>query len=339
MQFWTSTSPESIQTPDENKSRCVSLSVQEEPLSLPREMAMAASTNLQYHLPSGFGKSQDSVLPLTATAIGFDSFQFPPDKVTTNGSAQWDFKPWSSIPFEAQPMAPHLAAMSKAHDCYATAISTLDSLSCDPTETPLAIDQVLRGNKTAITVVRRLLACTCAADPRLAMLYGSITAKIMSRYQTASMQRPAACTSVVTPSGNGIITPNSASTPSASSSTGGASLVSMPHPHPPAPDPSFTPLPSAIGSFELDADDRTHLGWQLLLSEFHKASGLIDALATTRPAATSTAATERVVMLYATLGAWLRCEWTVSMREIKQSIREIKQVMGWGGWEDKEDKF
>jgi hypothetical protein len=303
VQFLTPISPESIQAADDRERRrrpsflahdkhafmpCqISVDLDPDPsaewTAMRCRSAMAGSGG-----GSVGGTAHDAQLPLTTTPGDLNGFLLPLDGAVTD---------WSSMLFGPPVTTPPASTASDAHDCFALAIATLDSLRCDPTQVPLTLDQVLRGNKASSAVVSGLLACPCAVEPHLAMLYGSIVAKILLRYRLAgSMLRrgPSQLRNSITPPAGASASPSS---PSASQT---------------AP---FGPLPDAIGTFELDADDRARLGRQLLCSELRKAGALIDTFVAAGPDVA-----ERSTMLYATLGGWLRREWTLAMREPKQAM-------------------
>ena len=160
-------------------------------------------------------------------------------------------------------------ACSGSRSCYKLAYSTLESLhhrsylseismlqkdrfstyaSLDSPSSPIrmagpvipTLDHVLRKNKTAVSNIRQLMACSCACDPHLAMLYASLITKILNWYQV----------------GGGIRISMFSANASASThkqSLGSDSCVSG------TPKPSginIALLPTTIGEFDLDEEDQ-----------------------------------------------------------------------------------
>ena len=74
------------------------------------------------------------------------------------------------------------------HSCYPLAYSTLESLPHVryPGHSRDSFDAVLHTVRSARENISRLLRCSCSSDPHLAMLYSSITSKILAWYQTAA---------------------------------------------------------------------------------------------------------------------------------------------------------
>ncbi|KAG9188537.1 hypothetical protein G6011_02460 [Alternaria panax] len=107
----------------------------------------------------------------------------------------------SSIPIPYSPMSqttgtfdamvPYFnSSMENSHCCYISAYSTLDALR-HVRHTHLAFtkgpfDALILTAQSATRDVLQLLNCPCSSDPHLAMLYSSITSKILTWYQTAA---------------------------------------------------------------------------------------------------------------------------------------------------------
>ncbi|KAH6878750.1 hypothetical protein BKA58DRAFT_377922 [Alternaria rosae] len=102
-----------------------------------------------------------------------------------------------SVPYSpmSQPVGSHNNLTSYAevgtdssHSCYPLAYSTLESLphSRHSFHTSDSFDAVLDTVRSARENVSKLLRCSCSSDPHLAMLYSSITSKILAWYQTAA---------------------------------------------------------------------------------------------------------------------------------------------------------
>jgi hypothetical protein len=191
-------------------------------------------------------------------------------------------------------------AMPTNHCCYSLAYATLESLklSQQSAEVELkSLDSVLSVTKTAVANVLQLLSCSCASDPHLAMLYSSITSKILTWYQIAAGIQPS------TPS-------NAPATPALSSPTSNfSSPLSTP-----SSQASFkiSLQPLKIGLFEFDEADQAALARQVVLRELKKCGTLVEALANWR----SDVNAEQAEFLYDVLGAWLKSELYKTLREV-----------------------
>ncbi|OCK75069.1 hypothetical protein K432DRAFT_446932 [Lepidopterella palustris CBS 459.81] len=253
-----------------------------------------------------------SDMPISPASIEFQKFESFVDTDTMNPMDT------SLFPDSTQAHAdnyfsersPSRESTESTHSCYNLAYSTLESLhfrsissssstsgSASPVSSPFpsflelptrpgqTLDSVLRSNKTAIRNVLKLLECPCARDPHLAMLYASITSKILIWYQIAGgVQRM----------------------PSPSQSSD-ASLC-------PGTPSAVTLMPITIGAFSLDEDDQEALRRQLLLNELRKAGQLIDAIASWQ-----SEDCEDVDDVYRAMGAWLKSELFKTIREIKNT--------------------
>ncbi|MCJ1366859.1 hypothetical protein MMC16_005989 [Acarospora aff. strigata] len=204
---------------------------------------------------------------------------------------------------------------SGTHCCYGLAYTTLASLHFGSSASPSSfshfirppappvptLDHVLRNNKTAISNVLQLLACSCARDPHLAMLYASITSKILIWYQVAAGIKTSAFSSKAAAAP----VPSAANGSTASPSEMGSTVALM---------------PITIGAFSLDEEDQESLRRQLLLSALRKAGQLIDTFMT-RHSEAGDDLDGAVGDLYATLGGWLKSELLRTIREMKQGAR------------------
>lgn len=219
-----------------------------------------------------------------------------------------------------------------SHHCQKLAYATLDSLSVRQdggehlTQT---MDKVLNRNKQAVDNMRQLLACPCSRSPHLAMLYASITSKILMWYQLAAgCSKPPATTTATWDSfppldsstghhHNQPTPPLSASSsPAATSVTLAASPVTA---QAQRQHKGFvvTPMQFSAGAFSVDDEAAQEaLRTQLLLSELRKAGNLIDMLcmqgggAGGRSGESAAAAVPggEVTDIYSALGTWLKCE-------------------------------
>ncbi|POS72097.1 hypothetical protein DHEL01_v209508 [Diaporthe helianthi] len=207
------------------------------------------------------------------------------------------------------------------HHCQKLAYATLDSLSVRQEDGPAAehhltqtMDKVLNRNKQAVDNMRQLLACPCSLSPHLAMLYASITSKILMWYQLAAgCAKPAGgATATTTTTATWDSFPPMDSSSSSSGCCGGTPGHHHHHYNQPTPPLSassspaatsvttpaaspvtaqahvqvqqhkgfvVTPMQFSVGAFSVDDEAAQEaLRTQLLLSELRKAGHLIDLL-------------------------------------------------------------
>ncbi|KAH7138697.1 hypothetical protein B0J11DRAFT_421425 [Dendryphion nanum] len=204
-----------------------------------------------------------------------------------------------------------------SHCCHSTAYATLESLQAQNAahnnvnlNTASAsgielksLDSVLSITKMAVQNVLQLLACPCSSDPHLAMLYSSITSKILTWYQIAAGVKPASALVTTSPS-------SSSFSPSFSSS--GSTFSSMSSSMASSGAFGIQAQPLKIGLFEFDEEDQEALRRQVVLRELRKCSSLVEALANWR----SENAAEQAEFLYDVLGAWLKSELYKTVRDV-----------------------
>jgi hypothetical protein len=195
--------------------------------------------------------------------------------------------------------------MPSQHCCYTLAYSTLESLRIinpeNSTNVELkSLDSVLHITKDAVANVLQLLQCPCSSDPHLAMLYSSITSKILTWYQIAAGVKP------TIPS-----TPPSLSGASSPSSSAFSSPLSTPS----SENTTFNIAvqPVKIGLFEFDEDMQQTLRRQVVLRELRKCGTVVDALANWG----NPQKTTQAEYLYDVLGAWLKTELYNTLREVE----------------------
>lgn len=203
------------------------------------------------------------------------------------------------------------AAASDLHNCHKLAYSTLETLSFRHEDLTLAkgepltqtMDQVLNRNKHAVNNMHQLLKCSCSKSPHLAMLYASITSKILMWYQLA-----AGCTKPTTSwdyfsSLSGVTQPTP---PLSASSSPSMNFVQPGSPITQTNQFVVTPMQFSVGAFSVDDESAQEaLRRQLLLSELKKAGILIDLLSIQ---GRDELATGEVNDIYSALGTWLKCE-------------------------------
>jgi hypothetical protein len=197
-------------------------------------------------------------------------------------------------------------SMPSSHCCYTLAYSTLESLRIINPENSAGVelkslDSVLSITKTAVSNVRQLLACSCSSDPHLAMLYSSITSKILTWYQIAAGVKPT----------------SPPATPSLSSgaSSPSSSMFSSPMATPSSETTTFDieVQPIKIGGFQFDEAEQEALRRQVVLRELKKCATLVEALANWG----SGPKTGQAEFLYDVLGAWLKTELFKTLREVE----------------------
>lgn len=211
-----------------------------------------------------------------------------------------------------------MMAAAESHNCQKLAYSTLESLSFRQESLGLAkgepltqtMDKVLSRNKQAVNNMHQLLKCSCSKSPHLAMLYASITSKILMWYQLA-----AGCTKPTT-SWDYFASLGSQPTPPLSAS----SSPSMAFVQPGSPVTQtnqfvVTPMQFSVGAFSIDDESAAEaLRKQLLLSELKKTGNLIDLLSLQGRDEINTG---EVNDIYSALGTWLKCELNRTIASLK----------------------
>lgn len=206
-------------------------------------------------------------------------------------------------------------SMPTSHCCYTLAYSTLESLRVIGPDSPQShsqvelksLDSVLSITKLGVQSVLQLLHCPCSSDPHLAMLYSSITSKILTWYQIAAGVDVTTCSSKsVSPS------LSSSSYASSPASSGLSSPLSTPLAE---SDMTFDiqVQPLRFGLYEFDEAEQERLRRQVVLRELKKCGQLVDALANWRGDGLS----EQAEFLYDVLGAWLKSELYRTVREVE----------------------
>lgn len=223
-----------------------------------------------------------------------------------------------------------------SHHCQKLAYATLDSLSLKQQDGAArgehlvqTMDKVLNRNKQAVDNMRQLLACPCSRSPHLAMLYASITSKILMWYQLAAgCARPTATTTATWDSFPPLGTSHHQPTPPLSASSSPAATSVTPAASPVAAARQahhqggggggggrfvVTPIQVSAGAFSVDDEAAQEaLRTQLLLSELKKAGNLIDLLCMQggggRAGETAAAPVGEGTDIYSALGTWLKSE-------------------------------
>ncbi|KAJ4292585.1 hypothetical protein N0V90_009248 [Kalmusia sp. IMI 367209] len=212
-------------------------------------------------------------------SMPMDSGFLPPSNTVSPHS------PKSSPSYSQNPLRVSIS-MPTQHCCYTLAYSTLESLRIinpqNSTNVELkSLDSVLSITKEAVANVLQLLQCPCSSDPHLAMLYSSITSKILTCGASS-------------PSSSAFSSP--LATPSSENTTFNIAVQ-----------------PITIGLFEFDEDMQQTLRRQVVLRELRKCGTLVEALTNWGNAAK----TQQAEYLYDVLGAWLKTELYKTLREVE----------------------
>lgn len=247
----------------------------------------------------------------------------PVDYYPTGPETTEHLRSVSSIPVPYSPMSqatrmhdampPHLnSSMYNSHCCYTSAYSILDSLRhvrhIHPASTKGSYNAVLLTAQSAIRDVSQLLKCPCSSDPHLAMLYSSITSKILTWYQTAAGVNPASQSS----------TSVSASLPW----SGCQSLCSARPDFPPLSVPrtgegenfNLYMQPSQHQHFDFEDLEQQRYKRRAILHELRGLGQLVQALANWRG---KSPACEQAECLYDVLGGWLKSEIYKTVKSIE----------------------
>lgn len=256
-----------------------------------------------------------------------------------------------------------------ANDCPQEAYEILGSLSflsltkasCVPNEgtgseggsgsqmsADVPLDYVLRLNREAserLGRLLRLLNCSCARSPHLALLYASIISRVLTRYQdAANCMDSASCSPIATaldtvshhPPTSG---PSSYSSKS-SGSRGGPCVWSSAAPSSYTSSASGTsplsqsaglavaPTKMAIGTFNVDdLHVQTALKIQLLLGEMRRAGRLIELFITSHNTGgeclTDKSTHGGIESLYINLDSWLKGEHSTISNMMRLKLREL----------------
>lgn len=250
-------------------------------------------------------------------------------------------------------------ANSRGHDCTREAHDLLSSLSfVDLSKTaasPLTLtsaagtaeyvplDHVLRINREASERLSRLLTCSCARSPHLALLYASIFSRVLIWYQQA-----AGCVQSASwiPTGAGpdmVTAPQSGSASSRAASASGSGTSPSPWSSTAVtPDTASTPTITqatglsvmhtqmAMGSFNIDDQCvQAALNLQLVLSEMKRGSAVIDLFSSRSSQCSGSLASPNapafggVDSLYKSLSSWLKGEHTRIIGIMRSRLREL----------------
>lgn len=267
--------------------------------------------------PRGTVDPLDLTFP-TSDYSNFAEWVHPDELMHTPGNSEIDSAPSFSASSRASSLESFhgfpdttMMAAADSHNCHKLAYSTLESLSFRQESLTLAkgepltqtMDQVLNRNKHAVNNMHQLLKCSCSKSPHLAMLYASITSKILMWYQLA-----AGCTKPTTSWDyfSSLVSVTQPTPPLSASSSPSMNFVQPGSPVTQANQFVVTPMQFSVGAFSVDDESAQEaLRRQLLLSELKKAGNLIDLLSIQ---GRDELATGEVNDIYSALGTWLKCE-------------------------------
>lgn len=203
-----------------------------------------------------------------------------------------------------------------SHSCHKLAYATLEGLSfrndslANGEHLTQTMDKVLNRNKQAVNSMHQLLQCPCSKSPHLAMLYASITSKILMWYQLA-----AGCTKPTTSWDYFSSLGNQPTPPLSASSSPSMTFVTPTSPVAAQNNFVVTPMQFSVGAFSVDDESAQEaLRKQLLLSELKKAGNLIDLLSIQ---GRDELASGEVNDIYSALGTWLKCELNRTIASLK----------------------
>lgn len=188
------------------------------------------------------------------------------------------------------------------------------------------LDHILRLNRESIERLGRLLACSCARCPHLALLYASIISRVMIWYQQAAGCTQRASWSPDTVTADTALCHASPFGPIAGSLSPWASTTGD------ASSPSLTgataldvaPTRMAMGSFVIDDQEvQTALRIQLLLGEIRRTGNLIDLFTSRSSSGVDEFTFSGVDSLYKILSSWLRREHSRVTDIIRSRLKEI----------------
>jgi hypothetical protein len=192
------------------------------------------------------------------------------------------------------------------------------------------LDYVLNLNRECSGRLGKLLTCTCAGCPHLALLHASIISQVLKWYHqessatTLSPSHPSSLMSAalnenVAHAGSSLpgiasASPWSATTVTSTATIGGANT----------PKSSTGSTPMAMGCFIID-DERVQvtLRIQLLLAELTRIGSLIKIFSTRSSKISDVSASGTVDPLYKSLGSWLAKEHSSIEDLLRSKLREI----------------
>lgn len=202
-------------------------------------------------------------------------------------------------------------SMPTSHCCYTLAYSTLESLriiGADathpyPSKECKSLDNVLSITRLAVQSVLTLLNCPCSSDPHLAMLYSSITSKLLAWYQIAAGVNVTASARAPPSLSSGSLSPASSDFSSCLSTPASETDMAF----------NIALQPLQFGVYQFDAAEQQRLRRQVVLRELKNCGQLVEALANWR----GDGASEQGEFLYDVLGAWLKSELFKTVQEIE----------------------
>lgn len=297
------------------------------------EMTLPALT------PLDFGDDLLSINPETGPISTLGSPQFEPYSTPMAHTEASRTQVNESIYFDNEYMPP---AGSKGHDCYREAYDILGRLSFlslnsahstsrpAPNSTPatanmvhrLPLDRILRLNRESSERLSRLLTCSCARCPHLALLYASIISRVLIWYQQASDCNQSASW---TPEAAVADTALCHAPPfrSLSESLSPWSRIGTPT-LTGATALAVAPTQMAMGSFDIDDQEvQAALRIQLLLGEIRRTGNLIDLFTSRSISGADEFTFAGIDTIYKILSSWLRREHSRIADIIRSRLKDI----------------
>ena len=243
---------------------------------------------------------------------------------------------------------------SRGHDCSQEAYEILGNLSLPssigahsttpPTPSSglttantayrIPLDHILSLNRESSERLSRVITCSCARSPQLALLHGSIISQILNWYQQAldctfsaleNLTGQRSTTDLILPNVYSPWSPYGSSSPWSSTAastieTGGASTPILIQ----GTSLAVAPTRMAIGSYNID-DQRVQaaLRVQLLLGEMRRTGSLIAQLTLLNSGEINGSTPSHLDSLYKSLGSWLRGEHSRIADTMRSRLKEI----------------
>jgi hypothetical protein len=231
----------------------------------------------------------------------FNAVSSTPQSPKTNLDLNYNYNPMRRVSI----------SLPTSHCCYTLAYSTLESLriigadatNAYPSMECKSLDNVLSITRLAVHSVLQLLSCPCSSDPHLAMLYSSITSKLLTWYQIAAGVNVTASARVLPPLSSGSMSPASSGFSSPLSTSSSETEMAF----------NIALQPLQFGVYQFDEAEQQRLRRQVVLRELKNCGLLVEALASW----SGDGAAGQGEFLYDVLGAWLKSELFKTVREVE----------------------
>lgn len=199
-------------------------------------------------------------------------------------------------------------SMPTTHSCYTSAYSTLESLrildsntaQAHPSAETQSFESTLSVIRLAVQSISQGLSCSCASDPHLVLLYGSILTRLLTWCQNT------AAGNIVTPTTKTGYANSEINSPA---SSGRSSVLSSAVSE---PERAFSigSQPLQFNLYQYTEVERANHRRQAVLAEIKSCKQLVDAFASWR-------GTEQADILYEFLGTWLNGRFLETIRQVE----------------------